>query len=165
MNVRQLSSRLSASIDVPSLSFWKVHMHIVLNHYLYSSSFCESLCYDWLKCNYSPTQETSTSVTMTMWNDRFFLWALFCWWRILNCWLKPLATSHACTSAGGDWKCKGVDVCAVRGGVRREEPLLLASRSRSSSFMIRTGNAQNYSHSWGHIFPCPTVHSIEHRTA
>lgn len=163
MNVSMEDSCLSGTIDVPSLLFWKVHMHIGLNHYLYSSSFCEFLCYDLLKCNYSPTQETSTSVTMTA--CRFFLWALYCWWCILNCWLKPLATSHACTSAGGDWKCKGADVSAARGGVRREEPLFLASRSRSSSFIIRTGNAQNYSHSWGHISPCPTVHSIKHRTA
>lgn len=105
-------------------------------------------------------QTHSNYETVSKWNNRFFLWAIFCWWCILNCWLKPLAMSHACTSAGGDWKFKGADVSAVRGGVRRAEPLFLDSRSSSSSFIIRTGRAQNYAHSRCHIFPCHIVHCV-----
>lgn len=95
--------------------------------------------------------------TVSKWNDRFFLWAIFCWWCILNCWLKPLAMSQACTSAGGDWKFKGADVSAVRGGVRWAEPLFLDSRCSSSSFIIRTGRAQNYTYSRCHISSCHIV--------
>lgn len=113
----------------------------------YSSTFCEFWC-NWLVSSVMTPppkrHQTHTNYeTVRQSETTGFSWAIRCWWCILNCWLKPLAKSHACTSAGGDWKFRGADVSGVRGGVRREEPLFLDSRSSSSSFIIRTGRAQN----------------------